>query len=51
MLPLFIEKRLRLLLVAAVIYYEVCRRECTVEVTLIRTVKAQTRKKTGGGFK
>lgn len=45
-LLLFSEKRLGLLLVAAVIYYEVCRRECMVEVTLIRTLKAQTRKKT-----
>lgn len=50
-LLLFIEKRLCLPLVAAVIYYEVCRQECMVEVTLIRTLKAQTRKKTDRGFK
>lgn len=50
-LLLFNEKRLCSLLVAAGIYYEVCWRECMVEVTLIRTPKAQTRKKTDGGFK
>lgn len=50
-LLLFNEKRVCPLLVAAGVYYEVCWQKCMVEVTLIRTLKAQTRKKTDGGFK